>query len=158
LVQAFLQGSLLWQTDRPRYSVGNNRPHLRTLRCGLICLQLTSLTSALTHPHMHHPRIPHPSQTLEIQLKWSCWETYNHNQPRQKRDLGKGNTESKYAIGVNNTEASLKLSQNVLGAQPLNVFDALLSLELSLLCILTTQNRTKVKYWRISQWISYNLW
>jgi len=38
-VQLFLQGSLLWQTDsrqtdrptdRPRYSVGNNKPHLRT--------------------------------------------------------------------------------------------------------------------------------
>jgi len=33
-VQPFLQGSLVWQTDRqtdrPRYSVGNNRPHLRT--------------------------------------------------------------------------------------------------------------------------------
>jgi len=33
-VQPFLQGSLLWQTDRPtdrpRYSVSNNRPHLRT--------------------------------------------------------------------------------------------------------------------------------
>jgi len=37
LVQPFLQGSLVWQTDRqtdrptdrPRYSVGNNRPHLR---------------------------------------------------------------------------------------------------------------------------------
>ena len=26
---AFLQGSLVWQTDRPRYSVGNNRPHPR---------------------------------------------------------------------------------------------------------------------------------
>jgi len=37
----FLQGSLVWQTerqtDRPRYSVGNNRPHLPTYygRCGL---------------------------------------------------------------------------------------------------------------------------
>ena len=32
-----LQGSLVWQTDRPRYSVGNNRPHLRTWygQCGL---------------------------------------------------------------------------------------------------------------------------
>jgi len=30
LVQPFLQGSLVWQTDRPSYSVGNNRPHLRT--------------------------------------------------------------------------------------------------------------------------------
>jgi len=37
-VQPFLQGSLVWQTDRPtdrqtdrlRYSVSNNRPHLRT--------------------------------------------------------------------------------------------------------------------------------
>jgi len=37
-VKPFLQGSLVWQTDRqtdrptdrPRYSVGNNRPHLRT--------------------------------------------------------------------------------------------------------------------------------
>ena len=33
-VQPFLQGSLVWQTDRqtdrPRYSVCNNRPHLRT--------------------------------------------------------------------------------------------------------------------------------
>jgi len=29
-VQPFLQGSLVWQTDRPRYLVGNNRPHLRT--------------------------------------------------------------------------------------------------------------------------------
>jgi len=33
-VQTFLQGSLVLQTDRqtdrPRYSVGNNRPHLRT--------------------------------------------------------------------------------------------------------------------------------
>jgi len=32
-VQSFLQDSLVWptdrQTDRPRYSVGNNRPHLR---------------------------------------------------------------------------------------------------------------------------------
>jgi len=32
-VQPFLQGSLVWQTDRPtdrpRYSVSNNRPHLR---------------------------------------------------------------------------------------------------------------------------------
>jgi len=27
-VQLFLQGSLVWQTDRPRYSVRNNRPHL----------------------------------------------------------------------------------------------------------------------------------
>jgi len=27
---AVLQGSLLRQTDRPRYSVCNNRPHLRT--------------------------------------------------------------------------------------------------------------------------------
>jgi len=26
-VQPFSQGSLVWQTDRPRYSVGNNRPH-----------------------------------------------------------------------------------------------------------------------------------
>jgi len=25
-----LQGSLVWETDRPRYLVGNNRPHLRT--------------------------------------------------------------------------------------------------------------------------------
>ena len=29
-VQPFLQGSLAWQTDRPCYSVGNNRLHLRT--------------------------------------------------------------------------------------------------------------------------------
>jgi len=29
-VQPFLQGSLVWQTDRPRYSVGQNRTHLRT--------------------------------------------------------------------------------------------------------------------------------
>jgi len=29
-VQPFLQNSLLWQTDRPRYSVGINRPHLCT--------------------------------------------------------------------------------------------------------------------------------
>jgi len=33
--QPFLQGSLVWQTDiqtdRPRYSVGNNRPHQRTV-------------------------------------------------------------------------------------------------------------------------------
>jgi len=29
-VQLFLQGSLLWQTNRPRYMVGNNRPHLCT--------------------------------------------------------------------------------------------------------------------------------
>jgi len=27
-VEPFLQGSLLWQTDRPRYRFGNNRPHL----------------------------------------------------------------------------------------------------------------------------------
>jgi len=27
-VQPFLQGSIVWQTDRPHYSVGNNRPHL----------------------------------------------------------------------------------------------------------------------------------
>ena len=27
-VQPFLQGSLVWQTDRPRYSVGNNKLHL----------------------------------------------------------------------------------------------------------------------------------
>jgi len=37
LVQPLLQGSLLWQTDRqtdrPRYSVGNNRPRLRTQYC-----------------------------------------------------------------------------------------------------------------------------
>jgi len=26
-VQPFLQGSLVWQTDRPHYSVSNNRPH-----------------------------------------------------------------------------------------------------------------------------------
>jgi len=26
-VQPFLQGSLVWQTDRPRYSDGNNKPH-----------------------------------------------------------------------------------------------------------------------------------
>jgi len=35
-VQPFLQSSLVWQTDRPtdrpRYSVGNNRPHVRRLR------------------------------------------------------------------------------------------------------------------------------
>jgi len=30
LVQPFLQGSLVWQTDRPLYSVGKNRPHLHT--------------------------------------------------------------------------------------------------------------------------------
>jgi len=29
-VQPFMHGSLVWQTDRPRYSVRNNRPHLRT--------------------------------------------------------------------------------------------------------------------------------
>jgi len=29
-VQPFLQGSQLWQTNRPRYSVCNNRLHLRT--------------------------------------------------------------------------------------------------------------------------------
>ena len=29
-VQPFLQASLVWQTDRPHYSVNNNRPHLRT--------------------------------------------------------------------------------------------------------------------------------
>jgi len=44
-VQLFLQGSVLWQTDRqtnrltnrPRHSVGNNRPHLHTYygRCNL---------------------------------------------------------------------------------------------------------------------------
>jgi len=41
-VQPFLQGWLLWQTDRPRYSVGNNRPHLRMSYgwCGLIVLIL----------------------------------------------------------------------------------------------------------------------
>jgi len=33
LVQLFLQGSLLWQTDRPCHSVGNNRPHLHTQYC-----------------------------------------------------------------------------------------------------------------------------
>jgi len=36
-VQLFLQGSLVWQTDRqtdrPRYSVGNSRSHLRTYCC-----------------------------------------------------------------------------------------------------------------------------
>jgi len=47
-VQPFLQGSLVWQTDRhkdrptdrPRYSVGNNTPHLRTQhgQCGLIII------------------------------------------------------------------------------------------------------------------------
>jgi len=35
-VQPFVQSSLVWQTDRqtdgPRYSVGNNRPHLRATR------------------------------------------------------------------------------------------------------------------------------
>ena len=34
MVQPFLQGSLVWQTDRrtdrPHYSVGNNRPHLNS--------------------------------------------------------------------------------------------------------------------------------
>ena len=29
-LQPCLQGSLVWQTDRPSYSVGNSRPHLRT--------------------------------------------------------------------------------------------------------------------------------
>ena len=29
-VELFLQGSLLWQTDRPCYSVSNNRPHICT--------------------------------------------------------------------------------------------------------------------------------
>ena len=29
LVQPFYESSLMWHTDRPRYSVGNNRPHLR---------------------------------------------------------------------------------------------------------------------------------
>jgi len=35
------------QTDRPRYSIGNNRPHLRyvVLRCGLIILLLFLLTT-----------------------------------------------------------------------------------------------------------------
>ena len=42
-VQPFLQSSLLWQTDRPRYSVGNNRPHLR---CGLK-IDLTEIKSLL---------------------------------------------------------------------------------------------------------------
>jgi len=32
-VEPFLQGSIVWQTDRPRYPVGNNRPHLRTKYC-----------------------------------------------------------------------------------------------------------------------------
>jgi len=32
-VQPFLQGSLLWQTDRPCYSVSNNRPHLHMQYC-----------------------------------------------------------------------------------------------------------------------------
>jgi len=36
-VQLFLQGSLVWQTDRqtdrPRYSVSNNGPHLLTYYC-----------------------------------------------------------------------------------------------------------------------------
>ena len=36
-VESFSQGSILWQTDRqtdrPRYSVGNNRPHLHTYYC-----------------------------------------------------------------------------------------------------------------------------
>jgi len=30
---AILQGSLVWQTDRPCYSVSNNRPHLCTYYC-----------------------------------------------------------------------------------------------------------------------------
>ena len=38
-VQLLLQGSLLWQTDRqtdrPHYSVGNNRPHLHTYYCNV---------------------------------------------------------------------------------------------------------------------------
>jgi len=40
-VQPFLQSSLVWQTDSPRYSVGNNRMHLCTLycnACGLIII------------------------------------------------------------------------------------------------------------------------
>jgi len=43
LVEPFLQGSLLWQTntqtgqqtERPRYSICNNRPHLRVVQCSL---------------------------------------------------------------------------------------------------------------------------
>jgi len=38
-IQPFLQGSLVWQdrlTDRPRYSVSNNRPHLRTEYCDAV--------------------------------------------------------------------------------------------------------------------------
>ena len=32
-VQPFLQGSVVWQTNRPLYSVGNNRPRLCTYYC-----------------------------------------------------------------------------------------------------------------------------
>ena len=39
-------------TDRPRYSVGNNRPHLRSrLRCGLISLQKIPLTMPDCRPN-----------------------------------------------------------------------------------------------------------
>ena len=43
------------QTDRPRYSVGNNRPHLRTylLRCGLLMMSRPILRS-----QTNFPRIP----------------------------------------------------------------------------------------------------
>jgi len=43
----FLHGSLLWQTDRPRFSVSNNRSHTYIVRrCGLI------RTSGQTPPQM----------------------------------------------------------------------------------------------------------
>jgi len=39
-VKPVLQGSLVWQTnrqtDRPRYSVCNNRPHLRRPTCSTV--------------------------------------------------------------------------------------------------------------------------
>ena len=38
-------------------------------------------------------------------------------------------------------------------ARPPNISDALISLKLSFLSVLTTQKRTKFKYYGISQWV-----
>jgi len=57
-IRTFFQGSLVWQTDRPRYSVDNNRPHHSACvvpRCGLIIKkQMVKVIwhKAASPPHM----------------------------------------------------------------------------------------------------------
>jgi len=70
-VQSFFQGSLLWQRH---YSVGNNRPHLRTQFCGvgssMVFVRWVPITTGLSIQRRSH------SCTLVSNVVWNWSDAF----------------------------------------------------------------------------------